>query len=199
MKHVIFGAFASALFLAGCAVSANDFEAGPLPQFERAATTINERIDVRVTDPSVLSVQATVLGNTCSAVGVSGDFQDRFNEVFAQAFAGVFVGDASAGATVVTVNVVPETPRVRLLRRSYMSGDARVDLALAADVTITRADGAQQQFRVSADDTRAQADEPTSSCDGAARGLARAFDDSAAKLATQVRQAIIAAPPSAAP
>lgn len=191
MNRGVIQIFIASVLLSGCAVSANEFAPAALPQVERAAITINERAAIQIADPSVLSLRATVLGNTCSAVGVSGDFQARFGEVLNLAVASVFTGGAQAGATTISISVAPETPQVRLLRRSYMSGDARVDFAMAADVVVTRANGAREQFRVSADATRAQASEPTMSCDGAARALAAAFDESAIKLATEVRQSII--------
>lgn len=189
----------TAILLAGCAVSANEFTPAPLPHFEPAAATINERYQTHVTNPSTLSVTAVVLGNTCSAVRISGDFQERFDQVLDQALVGVFVGGETADTTSISVNIVPDVARVRLLQRTFVTGDARVDFALAADVTVTRASGARTEFHIPASATHAQATERTATCDGAAVALAHAFDDAATKLATQIRQNIVAGGPITQP
>lgn len=191
MKRDTLIALALSAAISGCAVSANEFEPAALPQIAASSATINERYEVRVIDPSVLSVNATVLGTTCSAVGVSGDFQDRFPQVMQQALGGVFAGNETAGATSISIALTPETPRVRMLRRGYVSGDARVDFAMAAHVVVTRANGEREEIHISPDSTRTQVDEETSTCDGAARALGAAFDQSASKLATQVRDALL--------
>jgi hypothetical protein len=166
MNRGIVNVLIFAVLVTGCAVSANEFAPAPLPQFEPTAATIDERYEIQIANQSALSVNAIVLGNTCSAVDISGDFQERFGQILDQALAGVFTGKEGSGTTTISINIAPERPQVRMLRRSYVTGDARIDFAMAADVTVTRANGDPAEFHVSANTTRAQATEETATCDG---------------------------------
>lgn len=184
--------FSTLAFAAGCAVSTNSYISTEEPELESVSERIIGDFEIDVQNPSALTIQAKVLGVTCSAVDTIGDFQDRFSKVSTAAMEPVFDVNSQGETYLIEITLSPQTPTIMQLRRSYLSGVARVRFAMGADVLVTAPEGAQTSFSVATDETKVEVElEPTGTCSSNGQGLADAFEASTIELVKILRTKLI--------
>ncbi|MEM1035129.1 MAG: hypothetical protein AAGI14_00080 [Pseudomonadota bacterium] len=147
---------------------------------------IEGQFELDIIGSEALFVEAQVMGVTCSARATSGDFQDRFAQIAESNFETVFDGTDS-GTYSIQITPTPDQPKIMQLRRSYMTGVARAEFAIGADVTVSPPSGEAFTFTIASDETSATANsEPSSGCETNGKSLASAFDKSAILLMQKI-------------
>ena len=148
--------------------------------------------EIEIQNPSVLTIEAKVLGVTCSAVDTIGNFQERFSEVSIAGLDPIFRQDLEGAVYSIEATLSPQTPTIMQLRRAYMTGVARVRFAMGAEILVTDPNGDQTPIQVTSDETNVEVEtQPTGTCSSNGQGLADAFEASTIELVKILRAKLI--------